>query len=564
MRSHLYVLFVAPLLLLACGEDDPQDTQTPTPSNTCSGSLPQAERFCTDSACSATSDDKVYGQYTLDPAVSKKWLVVSYVGSDIQTDNVGLKYGLKAEGALSRAGGRLRKPTPAPVDPQRAARIAAEARIRAMAVTGPLPDRLAGTHIEAQGSDRKAGACSAAAPKCEGAQLCVIPAGTTTGSCADKLTIKWRDYAGGTATFQDVAATVKAVGEFGAIVVDDAATVSDTDVTALLKRFDEHIAPLDHAFFGKPVYKDGKDRDQNGVVILFLTDRIEEVSTEMVGFFDATDIGTAANANGADLLYMRPPSPKISLNQLSGTIGHEYQHLINYLSKKSHGSDREEVWLDEGLSTFAEDMLGYGEDSFKNIAAYLSAVGSTSLTGAGTLGGDPDSIQRRGMAHLLVRYYFQANGGASFGPGPAELTDNGGVAAIQKLVNSDATGMDLFSESRGGIQGWVRDLLITVAINGADYPKVSCLKGYQLGEPEEDAYTHYQRGINLRKSLPGITLNGPATTAFEAGDSIVPVNAGEVFTLDLTTAKSEASVSAAVYEDFGIGLVAIPIAPEEE
>ncbi|CAN0577283.1 unnamed protein product, partial [Laminaria digitata] len=212
---------------------------------------------------------------------------------------------------------------------------------------------------------------------------------------------------------------------------------------------------------------------------------------------------------------MQPPGAGITLDNLSGTLAHEYQHLINYYAKViNRQSSAEERWLDEGLATFAEDVQGYGADSFKNIAAYLASVGETSLTGFGLIAGnenEADSNARRGMAHLLIRYMYEQSGGATL-TGAAELSDGGGVAKVRALVQSADTGVDLFSDR--GLDTWLQDLLTVVAVDGAGYPGVSCNPKYSLVDPATDDYTGYTRGIDLRTSMVDfegatIPLNGP-------------------------------------------------------
>lgn len=554
LKLQLSLLLLAPLSLAACGEETED-------SASCPATLPQAATSCSADNCSATSGEKTYSQSTLDPDTSQSWMIVSWLGSDVElNEGQSLTYAQSTAGALTQSSGRIEKSLKSTARPALQARIAAEALIRNNGVTGFEPSEPMGTAIVNPDAGDKAGSCSAESPSCDGTQLCVIPYGEVSGSCASAQTIKWRAQ-DGTSNYTEVAATVRAVGTYGAIVVDDADTVSDEDISTLLTRFDEHIAPLDHAFFGQ-----AEDFDQNGKTILFLTNRIGDIAAgNLVGFFQTTDLqdpSSVANSNGADMLYVRPPSSSISLNQLSATVGHEYQHLLNYCSKVIRNkSGQEETWLDEGLATFAEDMLGYGSDSFENVSAYLNAVGSTSLTG-NNLAGDSDTSEQRGMAQLLIRYYFEQAGGASFS-GASGLTDNGGVAAVRALVDSEDTGVDLFSDSRGGISGWLRDLLITVALDGTGYTGVSCNSTYQLGAPSVDSYTGYQRGIDLRTSIQSfsgatITLNGPQPlNAFAAGSSDLPMNGGEIFTLD-TSAKNVLGVSAEAGWD--VGMIAIPTA----
>ena len=289
-----------------------------------------------------------------------------------------------------------------------------------------------------------------------------------------------------------------------------------------------------------------------------------------MGFFQSLDLRPTAEApgsNAADLLYLQPPGPTLSLDALSGTIGHEYQHLINYYAKViNRGSDPEEVWLDEGLSTFAEDMLGYGADAFRNVAAYLVSVGDTSLTGNGLINtaDEADSLERRGAAHLLVRYLFEQAGGASYGATPDAITDNGGIAAVRALVQRPDTGLDAFGESGRSFPQWVQDLLTVIALDGAGVPNASCNPDFTLAAPVVDDFTGFQRGLDLRTTItvPGgqaIPLNGPLTLSLETEDVPVPLNGGEIRTIDTPTAVNRIRLSGPNDEDIEIGLRIIPV-----
>lgn len=586
-RTAQLLILTAPLLpaLAACGGSTEPN---PPPSDTCPTTLPAVTVSCTDPACSATTGTKAFALADLDSAQDRSWLVISAPASELYTNEVlNLTYLKSTSGALTA---RVQRPRPnlrsrlSPGDYEtlfgadRRARLLAEEQIRAASVRSAPQGDLRGTAIRGRLPERdepleQDQVCSAASPGCGDRALCVIPAGGTDGTCKSALTLKWRDQRA-PGQYEDVAATVRKVGALAAIVTDDADTVSDADVTAILERFEGHIGPVDHALFGEPKDAQGKDRDQNGVVIFFLTSRVAGIAANLAGFFQATDLQDPAqvpSSNGADILYVQPPTPAVNIENISGTIAHEYMHLIGYYAKViNRQSSPEERWLDEGIATFAEDATGYGADAFKNIAAYLASVGETSLTGVGLNAQTEDEADslgpRRGMAHLLVRYLFEQKGGAAF-PGAGQLTDKGGAAAVRALVQSPATGVDLFTSGATGrsFAAWMQDLLTVVAIDGAPYKDVSCNPAYTLAAPETDAYTGYPRGIDLRTSMVDfggstIPLNGPVLSTFEAEDVPVPVNGGEVRTLATPSGVTRVGIAAdATLEDYSMGLRVLPI-----
>lgn len=153
-----------------------------------------------------------------------------------------------------------------------------------------------------------------------------------------------------------------------------------SDYQGYAAAFDTLIAPLAEEMLGAP-----SDLDGNRRVILFFTQEVNRLSqtgaTSFVGgFFFSRDLfpvkGTAnlaacATSNEAEILYLLVPDPagQVNGNPRSmdflrritlGTLAHEYQHLIN-ASQRLHvhpgATFPEEVWLNEGLSHIAEELL---------------------------------------------------------------------------------------------------------------------------------------------------------------------------------------------------------------
>lgn len=561
--------------LVACNGAALDDDGTDDDSGNCPAQLPIVQSTCTDAACNATTGTKTVGLVELSADVANSWVIVSYVTSDLfENDNPNIQYTKGTAGGLTAARERF-----APdlskrlVDPARQNKLDGEHLIHANAADavparGDFVTGIVARDILPENAIRQDGECAATAPYCTGDSICVDDG--TARTCQSMLQIKWRDQ-NAPANFTLVDATVRKVGTYGAIVTDDSITMSDSDIDELSKRFEERIAPVDHMFFGEPHDENGKDFDDNGVVILFFTSRIADFNADVVGFFQATDLedpGTNGASNGADLLYLQPPGGAINLEGLSGTIAHEYQHLINYYAKViNRQSSQESAWLDEGLATFAEDVTGYGGDSFRNVSTYLGEIGATSLTGFGlvyTSEFEADSIERRGMAHLFLRYIYEQRGGATFGSGGADVTDNGGIAAIKGIVQAPDTSVETITMAKTGrsLDTWLRDFYVAVAIDGAGYKDVSCNTGASFAAPETDAYTGYQRGLDLRTSVPApgggtIAFNGPVMATFETEETPVPSNGGEIRTVNVSSGVVTAAMGGPA-EDYRMGILAIP------
>jgi len=265
-----------------------------------------------------------------------------------------------------------------------------------------------------------------------------------------------------------------------AIVVADTANplpgFSDAQYQSIGVTFDTLVDPLDRAAFGEP-----SDIDKNGKILIFFTRAVNELtpqgsSTFIGGFFHERDLfptaGTqdlqpCAGSNVGEMFYMIVPDPFGTINgnrrdtafvrRLTiGTIGHEYQHLIN-ASRRLYVNESdsfEESWLNEGLSHIAEELLFYrvsGLAPRRNLTAanvratqqvvtafndymsadltryqeYLKRPSTTSPYG------DNDSLQTRGATWSLLRYLADRRG-SSDGDTWMQL-DNSKTSGIDNL-----------------------------------------------------------------------------------------------------------------------------------
>ncbi len=150
--------------------------------------------------------------------------------------------------------------------------------------------------------------------------------------------------------------------------------------------FDTLIAPIADRNFGAP-----SDIDDNERTILLFTQEVNRLTPAnsgvfTAGFFFSRDLfpkqatpggnlDSCPASNEAEILYLMVPDPtgQVNGNQKTkefvqsltlSTILHEDQHLVNAARRlyvqKLDGSDwSEEVWLNEGLSHAAEELLFY-------------------------------------------------------------------------------------------------------------------------------------------------------------------------------------------------------------
>jgi hypothetical protein len=177
---------------------------------------------------------------------------------------------------------------------------------------------------------------------------------------------------------------VKAISQYAIVVADDqnpAGGFSDADYTQIAQAFADSVYPLDTRNFGAPT-----DIDTNGHVIIFYTSAVNALTPPnsdfyIGGFFHPRDLfpktSTDPNfacgtSNEAEMFYMLVPDPNGTVNgnprsldfvrsQTVGILAHEFQHLINAARRLyiNNADDFEEVWLNEGLSHIAEELMFY-------------------------------------------------------------------------------------------------------------------------------------------------------------------------------------------------------------
>jgi hypothetical protein len=169
-----------------------------------------------------------------------------------------------------------------------------------------------------------------------------------------------------------------------AVVVHDTANpaggFTDSDYQRFAVTFDTLITPVNDAAFGAPT-----DIDRNAKVVIFFTRAVNELTPAGAtfyygGFFHPRDLlprqqnGAAfcEGSNEGEMFYMLVPDPAGEVNGnrrrigfvdsvTIGTLAHEYQHLVN-AGRRAYVNDAttdEEVWLNEGLSHIAEELVFY-------------------------------------------------------------------------------------------------------------------------------------------------------------------------------------------------------------
>ena len=91
----------------------------------------------------------------------------------------------------------------------------------------------------------------------------------------------------------------------------------------------------------------------------------------LVGFFDARVAGHEVPGLRRDILYVDEWFVRRQTYLARGTLAHEFQHLIHW------GQDEdEEIWLNEGMSGYAEALTGFPEADSTVVGAFLQRPGA--------------------------------------------------------------------------------------------------------------------------------------------------------------------------------------------
>jgi len=244
-------------------------------------------------------------------------------------------------------------------------------------------------------------------------------------------------------TFDRVGARVRAVSNKVVIYVDTLAPAGGLDSTALdsiATLFDQKLYAIDTAAFGRE-----SDIDSNTVVMVLMTNTVNKLVTAtacaqsgfVAGFFFGADLDPAfqndSRSNKGEVFYSIVADPAGTLSCahpasdvekfVPVTFIHEFQHMISFNQHVlMRGGTGEVLWLNEGLSHYAEELGGrsytgapdatvancaigqvdcrfYGGDLL-DAYQYMDSISKYFLIPTAGIG----SLPERGAAWMFVRY----------------------------------------------------------------------------------------------------------------------------------------------------------------
>ncbi|MGH2769518.1 MAG: choice-of-anchor J domain-containing protein, partial [Actinomycetota bacterium] len=271
--------------------------------------------------------------------------------------------------------------------------------------------------------------------------------------------------------------------------------IADDQVNYLVDEFDKSIYPKESKIFSVPPARDGRKAllpklipglakntyqgDGNKVVVLIDNIRDESFydtdnatnSPYIAGFFysifnDAFD-RNVITLDGYDWLHRtgaKPPDNPVPGDNCAsaparpflyeGTLAHEYQHLLE------HYEDPDEaLWINEGLSTWAESLTGYQDPSVPitkagfsgHIQCFLGHLGTQTPANPNPREGGPENSltvwEDQGAGEILCDYgaaytmmeFLHGRYGDAF-MSRLHRDDTGGLAALGDLLAESGPG----------------------------------------------------------------------------------------------------------------------------
>ncbi len=147
-----------------------------------------------------------------------------------------------------------------------------------------------------------------------------------------------------------VQAQLRYAGPVALMYIDTQLDVPQSAIERSAKEFEQKIYPRDHELFGTE-RSPGVDGDPR---ITILTTDVRGAG----GYFSSADsvvkaVNRFSNEREMFVIAAMPGTPGFS-----STLAHEFQHMI-----EANEQQRSPSWFNEGLSTLAEDLNGYGDQN---------------------------------------------------------------------------------------------------------------------------------------------------------------------------------------------------------
>jgi hypothetical protein len=341
------------------------------------------------------------------------------------------------------------------------------------------------------------------------------PGVSVTKSLGSEKSFRVLSSISSTTSYQTVTATSRCVKDHIELYIDSVLTdehLTSDDISSLCDKF-EYAAAIDEATFGA-----SSDINGDGRVAVLVTHAINELGASgggiVTGYFYASDLyprsSSNTTSNEMEIVYILAPDPNgdfgISIsksfamdNLMTAVVPHELQHAINYNQHVLvNGGSSEKSWLNEGLSHFAEDAVGFGQENPSRVEVFLSEPAYYPIAPSSS----PD-LGERGAEFLFIRYMYERAANPS--------------GFITNLLNTTYTGQDnieaAFAGTDYGFDEWeefIRRWAVAVALTNTG---ISATPEYQFSDRGYNSTTAHWTGVCLicdTEDGRGTSLSGPS------------------------------------------------------
>mgnify|MGYP006274316685 CR=1 FL=1 len=241
--------------------------------------------------------------------------------------------------------------------------------------------------------------------------------------------------------------------------------LDDYQIERLADEFENNIFSTVMDTFAHGDY-DRYDWDKNGKLIVVLRDlggdRKEDKGVT-VGVFSTKDYPTddpdypvvkgkdrLHGENEMDLVILNynvpsRPDPGYNMDKLVSTLAHEFQHLIYHREKMLANRSAKESWINEGLSTYIENKLGYN-----GIEVRYSINNSLTYWNPSDSYNEEYNNSLTSVTYLVERFGEGILKDIAYGDSPRETIENYAGVSFKEVYTDFITTLTLANDYRDG------------------------------------------------------------------------------------------------------------------
>ncbi|MFL5805410.1 MAG: hypothetical protein ACJ8CR_27180 [Roseiflexaceae bacterium] len=297
-----------------------------------------------------------------------------------------------------------------------------------------------------------------------------------------------------------VKAELRYVGPIVLMYVDTSVDVKQDDIEKSAKDFEEKVYPRDRELFGQEL-SPGIDGDP----------RLTVLNTPVQGaggyFSSADGVVKAVNrfSNEREMFVIGIDSYPLGTADYASTLAHEFQHMIEW-----NVARRSPSWFNEGMSTLAQDLNGYVDQSTARRALDQPDVQLNTWSSDASQTGE-----HYGTSQLFMRYIYD------------QYADEKGLAEV--IAKDAGNNLEVFAQiaarKRPDIKRFAElyaDWAVANVVNDESvgdgryaYKLLSGSATLTEAKPGEQRATVHQFGVDYL----GV-LDGPLTVDFDGADVI--------------------------------------------